>query len=235
MFEIEKKGLYVPKVAISGESGSGKTLAAIRLALGYCGNNSRVLFVDTENAARVYKGQGAFDIARIIPKDTATGSKIFVWSDFITAIDYAEKNKYNALVFDSLSDLWGGILDYKAELDAAGGNGLFNWRVPSECYKKVTRKILQSNIPIFATYRKKVEYIENVDASGKKSYIKSGTSPICREGADYDYSLWFDIARNHNATAGKTRFSCFDNFNGVITTATGAELKKAVDYVNSLD
>ncbi|MCP3065870.1 ATP-binding protein, partial [Myxococcus sp. K38C18041901] len=94
------------RLALIGQSGSGKTFSALRIARGLVGPNGRIAVGDTENeSASKYADRFDFD---------AQSMSRFSPRDFIALIEEAAREKYDCLIIDSLSHAWmgkGGALE----------------------------------------------------------------------------------------------------------------------------
>lgn len=215
MFVPAKKESIVLKLAISGASGSGKTMSALRLARGLVGKNGRIAVVDTENgSASLYSDRIKFDVCNVAPREYQYNGgrqtmKSFNAADFANAVNAAIAGKYDVLIIDSASHAWEATLDAKTRLDAGGGNSFTNWGAAGNLWKNVVNTILQAPIPVIACFRSKTEYVLETSESGKIVPRKFGLAPIARDGSDYEFTTWFDIDRNHIATASKDRTEFF--------------------------
>ena len=153
-------------------------------------------------------------------------STAFWWTDFRDAIQAAIDAKYDVLIVDSASHIWDATLAFKSRLDTQGGNSYANWSVPSQTFATVQNAILQAPIPVVCTFRSKMEYaLENVD--GKLIPRKVGLAPVTRADAEYDFTLVFDIDRDHVATVSKSRAAIFgDDFKEILTEEHGKRFKE---------
>lgn len=205
------------KLAISGPSGSGKTWGALALAKGLGG---RVAVIDTENeSAALYADRFEFDHLCMHPP--------FTVDKFKAAIDAAVAAKYDVLIIDSTSHEWaaeGGILDQKTQIDLRGTkdskNQFANWAKPSAEHEKFKAALVQSPIHLIATMRSKMEY----DISDGKPK-KLGLAPVQREGFEYEFSVVFDVAMDHEAIASKDRTRLFDQRHFKLTEQIGKDLR----------
>lgn len=216
MFTPAKKEIVPLKLAISGASGSGKTYSALRLARGLVGPTGRVAVVDTENkSASLYADRFKFDVCNVEPREYQYNGgrqtmKSFNAADFANAVNAAISAKYDVLIVDSASHAWEATLDAKTRLDAGGGNSFTNWGAAGNLWKNVVNTILQAPIPVIACFRSKTEYVLETSESGKIVPRKFGLAPIARDGSDYEFTTWFEVDRNHLATASKDRTEIFD-------------------------
>lgn len=215
--KAERKSVKV-KIAVTGPAGSGKTLSSLFLAQGLAVNN-KIALLDTENeSASLYSDKVAFDTLCMNPP--------YITEKYIAAIDAAVTNGYEVLVIDSLSHNWageGGLLQQKEQLDQRGGNQFANWGLITKKQEELKAKILNSPIHIISTMRSKTEYAQ-IEENGRKKIQKLGLAPIQREGMEYEFSIVFDIAQNHEAVASKDRTGLFDGRIFKITKETGKEI-----------
>jgi AAA domain len=107
------------KLGLTGPTGSVKTFSANLLATGLA-NGGKIALLDTENkSASLYADRFSFDVLDISPP--------FTEGKFIEGMTNAVQEGYQVLIIDSFSHAWQGILDYKAGIDAKGGNSYVNW------------------------------------------------------------------------------------------------------------
>lgn len=101
------------KVSMEGISGSGKTFTALRMAFDWKrhGIGSRIVVMDSENeSASLYAGTDCdgqvweFDTVSLPPahKNPMGYTQAYVW---------AVQQKYDIIIFDSLSHAWHGALE----------------------------------------------------------------------------------------------------------------------------
>ena len=90
------------KMALQGSSGCGKTMSALLLAFGLCGDWSKVAVIDSENhSSELYAHLGGFNVLNLEPP--------FTPERYIEAIDKCTKAKMEVIIIDSLSHEWDGI------------------------------------------------------------------------------------------------------------------------------
>ena len=223
--KAEKSGIWL-KLAITGPSGSGKTTAALRLARGlldglYGAGKERIAVIDTENrSASLYADKYDFDVSDIEPPfDDA--------DKFTDAINAAIGLGYKALIIDSASHVWEGVLEFKDKLDKGSrANSFTNWREAGDRFKKVISLILQSDIHVICCMRSKMEYVVEQNDKGKQIPRKVGLAPIMRDGIEYEFSAVLDLDLSHNASASKDRTRIFDGKVFEITEKTGDALAR---------
>ncbi len=218
MFQKAQKKQVKLKLAITGPSGSGKTYSALRLAKGLGGKTA---VIDTENgSASLYSDRFDFDVLELNPPYTTTR--------YIEAIEAAVKAGYSNLIIDSITPAWsgtGGILDRKEQLDARGrGNSYTNWAKFTKEHNAFLGQVLHAPINLVATMRSKQAH-EIVEENGKKKVQKLGLKAEQRDGVEYEFTVVFDVAINHEAEASKDRTGLFDDRIFKITEQTAKELK----------
>lgn len=205
------------KAAITGPSGSGKTYSALTIAKSLGG---KIAVVDSENgSASLYSGKFQFDTIVIKPPYTT--------EKYIEAIEAAEKAGYSSVVLDSITHAWsgeGGLLQQKEQLDQRGGNSYANWAKITPKQEKFMGKILYSDIHLIATMRSKQDYVLADNGKGKMAPQKVGMAPVQREGTEYEFTVVFDVAMNHEASVSKDRTGLFDGKLFKITEDTGKSI-----------
>lgn len=204
------------KGAIVGPSGSGKTFSALLIASGL---GKKIAVVDTEHgSASLYSDKFEFDTVELTAPYTP--------DRYIHCIKEAQRAGYDVLIIDSISHSWqgeGGVLEKKSSLDARGGSQFGNWRVPKQENLRLTETILQADLHIITTIRAKQGYAI-VEDNGKQKVQKLGMDPIAEPGVEYSFSIVFDLAMDHNASASKDRSGIFDGKIFKPTVETGKEI-----------
>lgn len=200
--KAERSQVYL-KLGITGPTGSGKTMSALRLAMGLvAGAGKRVAFIDTENdSASLYSDRFDFDVITIAPP--------FEAEHFTNGVRGAVDGGYGACVVDSASHFWKGVLEFKDALDRRGGNSFTNWKDADKKFDPVIAEFLQSKIHLICCMRSKMDYILEDNGKGKQAPKKVGLAPIMRENIDYEFSTVFDVAMDHTAVASKDRSGLF--------------------------
>lgn len=201
------------RIALSGASGSGKTMSALILAETI---GKKVAVIDTERgSASLYADKFDFDVLDLKPP--------FEPEKFISAIKEAEFEGYDVIVLDSITHEWegeGGILDILNKL----GGRMTDWGTVTPRHDRFVNAILGSGCHIIATMRSKTSYEAGTNDKGKTILIKQGTAPKQRDGIDYEFTVVFDINQNHLAKATKDRTELFDGKDFVITAETGRSI-----------
>ncbi|MFW5883128.1 MAG: ATP-binding protein [Verrucomicrobiota bacterium] len=219
MFQKASRKRIKLKVAISGPAGSGKTTSSIRLARGLVGETGKVAVIDTENgSASLYSDRYDFDVCEVAPP--------FEHQKFIEAIEAAVQAGYAAVIIDSASHFWEGILEYKDKLDRRGGNSFTNWNQAGRHFKDILNAVLQSPVHVICCLRSKIDYVIEQDGKGKAAPKKVGLAPIMRDGVEYEFTTVFDIDLNHQAATSKDRTGLFTDRIFQVTEETGAQLSQ---------
>lgn len=217
-----KKNQVKLKIAISGISNSGKTYSALTLASGM---GKKIILIDTENgSASLYANRFNFDVIELTPPYSV--------ERYMEAIKIAEDENPDVLIIDSISHEWsgeGGLLQLKESLDQRGGNSFQNWAKITPKHEKFIAKILHSPLHIICTMRSKTEYIMEQNDKGKMAPKKVGLAPVQRDNVEYEFSIVFDIAKNHEAAISKDRTEIFKDEIFTITEDTG---KKIIAWAN---
>lgn len=217
----ERKRAWI-KLAMTGPSGAGKTMSALRLLRGFLGPDAKIAVIDTENdSASLYSDLTPFDAVNLEAPYTT--------QKYIAAIKAAMANKYDGLIIDTISHAWageGGLLQQKEAIDARGTNAdknkFANWASITKLHEEFKAWLLKVDIHMICTMRSKQDYVLG---EGNKPQ-KVGMAPIQRDGMEYEFTTVFDVAMNHTAIVSKDRTNLFDQKIFTITEETGQEIRK---------
>ena len=216
------------KIAITGPSGSGKTFSALLIALGI---GKKIAVVDAENgSASLYAGQDKGPLAGV-EFDSLVIEPPYTIDKFVKALDAAEQGKYDVVLIDGISPAWageGGLLSKKEALDQRGGNSYTNWAGITKEHEQFKARLLNADIHLICTMRSKQDYVLEQNEKGKSAPKKVGMAPIQRDGMEYEFTVVFDLAMDHNAIASKDRTGLFD---GQIFKPSKATGKKIMDWL----
>lgn len=209
------------RLALTGVSGSGKTMGAINIARGLGG---RFAIIDTERkSADLYSHLTDFDIFDI--------EKPFTTEKYIEGLRACEEAGMDIIIIDSLSHVWageGGILDIQEKITKASPskNSYAAWSEVTPLHNKLVNAILQSQAHIIVTLRSKTHY-EVINSNGKMKPVKLGLAPIQREGLDYEFTTVLELDKDSKFyRSSKDRTGLFENQNELITIETGEKLLK---------
>ncbi len=225
MFRKAERKKAKLRLAITGSSGSGKTLGALKIAKGIGG---KIAMIDTESGSgELYSHIADYDVLQLTPPYSP--------ERYIKAIKQAESLGYEILIIDSLTPAWageGGVLEMVDKVTKASKskNSYTAWGDVTPHQNKLIDSILASSMHVIATMRSKTAY-DLVENNGKKTPVKIGLAPIQREGLDYEFTIVFDISIDgHVASASKDRTTEFDGKYFVIDEDIG---KKLINWLNS--
>lgn len=188
-------------IGLSGGTGSGKTMSAMRLAKGMA-HGKPFCVIDTENGrASHYADQFTFDVLDLRAPFTPDA--------YTQAIQAADKAGYPVIIVDSMSHVWagdGGVLDAQEhELDRMAGDDwkkreackMAAWIKPKMAHKHMMQTLLQVKAHLILAFRAE-EKIEMVRVDGKlevrkkDSLIgKDGWVPICEKNVPFEATCSF--------------------------------------------
>ncbi len=187
------------RVAFYGLSGSGKTIAALRIGRALADLEGKHLAViDTEGRAMSkYLGLKFGDES---PLKFATINLQGQHSpvNFTKAIEAAEKSgQFSTIVIDSLSHAWEGTLQLADDK---------SWKAASPAHTALMNKIINSTLHIIVTIRADEETQTDKDAKGKWKKVVIGTKPKSKKDIIYEFDIAGEIVRGTNTlTIEKTR------------------------------
>lgn len=219
------------KVGLQGPAGSGKSMGALLLAYGLCGDWAKIGYIDTENeSASLYVGTSINGL-KIGEFQTLPLRPPFTPERFSEAIQAGiQADGIEVIVCDSISHEWmgkGGILDLHEQMGKM--NDMQKWAKLTPRHNRFIDDILQAPKHMILCMRSKQDYImkEGTSSSGKQTVIpeKVGLKAVTKDGVDYEFTLNFDIDINNFATATKDRTSLFKGKPEFkITPAIGEEI-----------
>jgi hypothetical protein len=163
-----------PLVGLYAESGAGKTLSALYLALGFTGDGDKIGMLETE------AGRGeAYVNSKEFPHNYNVLSlrDDFSPKNYNAAIKAAEAAKLQALIIDSASHEWegaGGVLSMAAKNQEDGKKGPLVWQRPKMDHQSLFMlPLLQTPIPLVIVCMRAKFLMEEVVRDGKKEWAKS--------------------------------------------------------------
>ena len=232
MFEKVTRKKAKLRMALTGVSGSGKTLSALYIAYGITGDWNKIALIDTEHErARFYAdrsdlGTGEFLYAPFEPPYSPMRYKEYVLQGALAV------GSDGVVIVDSFTHAWnneGGVLDIKEQISKQSGKNSYTaWFEAGKEQNNLVNTILAVDCHTIVTMRSKMDYAMVENDKGKLQPMKMGLAPIQREDTEYEFDIVLDIARNHVATASKdTTF--LDKFGAVITPELGVQLKEWLD------
>ena len=191
MFEIKKairKGAKTC-ISIAGESGSGKTYSAIRIARGLVGPQGKIGVIDTEQRrASLYADCfGGFDVIDLEPPYSP--------ARYREAIKTFKEAGYDVVVIDSMSHEWegeGGVIWMADNAKTSSGKprlDMGKWAEPKAEHKLLMTYILNSGMHCVLCYRVKFPLLEVTNEQGRKEYVRGEPTPVCEPNVDYDVTV----------------------------------------------
>ena len=210
------------KVLLSGASGSGKSVSALRMATGIAKKcNGRIAMIGTESSRDLYySNEYDYDLLQL--EDPFTPEK------YIEAIDAAVDAGYKVLIIDSLSHEWKCLND---QHDKMPGNSFQNWGTLKPRHSAFMEKILQAPIHTICTARGKDEWVLEENEKGKKVPKKVGLGAQQDKNITYEFTVSIVIDQNtHVASTDKDNTHIFDGIYNMITEKDG---EKLYDWANT--
>lgn len=207
------------KLGLQSPSGGGKTMSALLIAYGLCGNWDKIAVIDTENkSADLYAHLGPFKTLSLEPPYTP--------ERYIEGIDICLEAGIDVIIIDSSSHEWECLLDYHSSLQ---GNSFTSWARVTPRHEAFVNKVLQSNAHFICTIRSKVDYVLS-EKNGKQVPEKIGLKSVQRENLEYEFTVVLELNMQHMAKASKDRTGLFTGKPEFIPTiATG---KAIADWCN---
>jgi hypothetical protein len=201
------------KLALMGPSGSGKTWSALLIAQGI---GPRILVIDTENhSSELYD--------HLCPFDTVPIEEPYSVLKLIDELKAHAKN-YDVIIIDTMSKFWngkGGLLEMQEVEARRSGNKWTAWAPVTELYNDLVEELINSKVHVIGTFRAKTQWVVEADSNNKTRPVKVGTSPIMRDGIEYEFTTMFTLDQQHYASVTKDRTSIFDKQVFVPSIETG--------------
>lgn len=195
----DRHGLFI---AVIGDTNSGKSFSALRLATGIAkAQGKRVAVIDTEGGRVLHlKKHFDFDVHMMKPPHRP--------QRYLAAAQWAEGKGYGCLVFDSFTTEWrgeGGKLDWSREIEDAyverkrNEDGFNEYSArntgkslglnePGQAQRRMELGFLQLRMPIIFAIRGSDTY----DPGAKKLVFKAQ----CRQGFLFDVTCSFRLAQD---------------------------------------
>lgn len=221
------------KMNIGAPTGFGKTTGALLVAYGITGDWGKIVVVDSENkSASFYSNHKVPGTDIIIGKfKTIQVQPPYTVDLFCEAVDLAVSKGFEVVIIDSMYHYWhgnGGILDYVGNL----GGRFQDWAKGSPLWLRMLDKILQSDIHVITTTRKKQAYEIVVGQNGKKEVEKKGMEDQVRDGYEYEMTINLEILSDkHLCKSSKDRTGLFmGKQEFIITPQVG---KSILEWCNS--
>lgn len=217
-------------IGLAGQSGSGKTYTAIKLAYGLAGGKGdKVGFLDTENR------RGSL-YADIVSDPFLIGDLYAPFSPqrYIDAIRAFQDAGVEVLVIDSVSHEWEGTGGCE-EIAGAATNKVVGWQRAKEQHKRFMNVLLQSDMHIIACIRAR----EKVDFSDPKNPRPLGIQPISEKNFMFEMTaslMMLDSGRHQQVLKCPSDLvPILGRGNGFITENDGAALREWIAGGNRVD
>lgn len=224
------------RMALTGVSGSGKTLGSLLIAYGITGDWNKVALIDTEHErARFYADRADFGIGEFLYAALGAPFSPERYKQFVREGAEAVGSD-GVVIVDSLTHAWnaeGGVLDIKEKISQQSGKNSYTaWSEAGREQTSLVNTILAVPCHTIVTMRSKMEYAMEVNERGRQQPVKVGLAPVQRDDTEYEFDIVLDIGRNHVAVASKdTTF--LDKFGEVITPELGKKLAAWLSGRNS--
>ena len=205
------------KIAISGTSGSGKTMSALRVTKGLAEKcNSDIAFISTEKSRSLYYADKFnYDILEL---------DNYSPEDYINGINEAVKAGYKIIIIDSLSHGWQWLNDTHSKMS---GNSFQNWGRLKPRWQNLMKVILGSPAHVFVLSRAKTEWAME-EKNGKSTPTKVGLGVEGDKQQDFEYTVSFMLQQGTHIAAvdngGKDNTGIYDGQYNILTEEDGVKL-----------
>jgi hypothetical protein len=195
------------RLGLSAVSGGGKTMSALLIAKGLCGEWAKIAMIDTENGSGdLYCNLGDYNVLSLTPP--------YPPEKYIEAIKACEAAGMEVIIIDSITHEWdgkGGCLEIVDQLTqgSASKNSYVSWGKVTPRHQAFIDAILQSKCHMITTVRRKQDYEMSKGSDGKLKVEKAGLKEITREGFEYELTVNLELDHGHHATASKDRTGLF--------------------------
>lgn len=176
-------------ICLYGESSSGKTFTALKLAHGLINQGEKVCVIDTENhRASHYDIDFDFDVINL--------EAPFSPEKFIEAINMIQNSGYKAIIIDSISHEWDGFGGVIHTAENSQDKGLLAWGKPKKAHKKLMDCILSSKAHVICCAKAKDKLKQVKNDKGKSEIVSKGFLPIQEATFMYDMLLNIKMVKN---------------------------------------
>jgi hypothetical protein len=206
------------RLALCGPTGSGKTLTALKVAAHL---GQRIAVIDTENrSASKYVGVDGVPAFDVLELETYS-PKVYV-----DAIRDGEREGYDVIVIDGISQAWSGKDGALEQVDKAAkrsqsGNTFMAWRDVTPLHNQFVDAMVHCKAHLIVTMRVKTEWVLEENERGKKVPRKVGMAVEQRAGLEYEVDVVGDLDIDHNLMISKTRCAALD---GAVIHRPGRDL-----------
>lgn len=210
--EIKKARKYAHKlrIGLGGPTGSGKTKTGLEMGTELARNEGgRLLVIDTEHGtASLYAEEYDFDVIELTS---------FAPDRYIEAIHFGEASPEHVVIMvDSLSHAWigkDGELEQVDKLAAKNhDNSFIAWRHVTPQHNSLVEALVSCKKHLIVTMRSKMAYELQEQQNGTKKPVKLGMAPMMRDGIEYEFDVYAEIAIDHTLEISKTRCAKVDGY-----------------------
>lgn len=227
------------KALLYGPAGAGKTWTALEFGTQIAGPDGRILVLDTESGkASLYADDFVFDVVEFWPRDENRNPipKPFHPNRFLDVIRYAENEKYDVLIIDSLTHSWsgtGGWLDINREnAKFFGKNTEAAWSKTTPEYKLFVEAIMDARIHLICTARNKSGGMSS-DKNDKNQTVttEKAFEPDLRSGIKFEFQYVFKLHQGNLLEVENTKYRPITG--AEVIKPTGAFLDPVIQWHKS--
>lgn len=216
------------RIGLTGATNTGKTWSALLIAKGLLESEkvyvkgtteidwSKICIIDTErNRSLFYANNGVFGKFSHINFEPPYDPE-----SYVEAVKVAEENGAKVIIIDSLSHAWngtGGVLEIvndRTESSRSKNQFTAGWggkEGGTALQNKMIDSILSSKAHIIATFRQKMEYVqERNETTGRTEINKIGIKPVQRDDLEYEFDVTLKFNNDHTAEIIKNTLSFID-------------------------
>lgn len=202
------------RILLDGPPGAGTTYTALALATSI---GKRVAVIDTQRG-RVSAYADTF------PFDACPPLSYYSPETLVTALAHCADQRYDTVVVSTASPFWSGAGGVREQADraskrASSGSTWSGWREVRPIEQNMLDALLGYPGHVVATVRDKLDYVAEVDESGRVHRRIVGLAPVAREGMEYDFDLVATMDHTHTLVVVKAPT---DDLSGAVETKPGA-------------
>ena len=185
------------RLAVSGVSGAGKTLSALKMAAALGGK--RIGVIDSEKrSASLYVGLPG--VPEFSTDEDFEKLESPTLADYQASIVRFAEAGCDVLIVDSLSHSWKAALE---AVDRAGG-----WvkagKTITPALAKLTNSLLTYPGHVIATMRSKMEFVVEKNEKGQNALKKVGLAPEVRADTEYEFTVFLDLVKENDKSVSVT-------------------------------
>lgn len=221
------------RLALTGVSGSGKTLSALYLAYGVAGDWGKVAVIDTEHSrAKFYADRQDLNTGQFLHAELQPPYSVEKYKQYVEEAQKAV-GADGVIVIDSFSHAWdgeGGVLECKDKIATQPGvNSYTAWNEAGRLQNDLVKAVLSANCHTIVTMRAKTKYTLVENERGRMQPVKMGFEPVQRENVDYEFDIVLWINREDHVAYTSKDTTFLGDYNAIITPEIGAKLRAWLD------